>query len=102
VIDATSLLSYSRLFLGGETMMIEAALLGIPSISFRALPTYADRYLMVRGLVFPTTDRRKVLEYADRVLNDAIYVKTLKAKSRSVMDGMEDPITVIEKHLDSA
>jgi len=100
-IDATSLLYYSNLFLGGGgTMTAEAALLGVPSISFYpGPPTYVDRYLMRLGLVTRMGSVRAIVRHAIRILRDPNYEKTSRAKSTKIVSRMEDPIAVIEKHL---
>jgi len=100
-IDATSLLYYSNLFLGGGgTMTAEAALLGVPSISFYpGPPTYVDRYLMRLGLVARIGSVRAIMRHAIRILHDPNCEKTSRAKSAKIVSRMEDPIAVIEKHL---
>jgi len=101
-IDATSLLYYSRLFLGGGgTMTAEAALLGVPSISFYpGSPTYVESYLVRLGLVARIERVQVIIKHAIRILRDARYADALRARSRRIMSRMEDPIAVIEKHLD--
>jgi len=100
-IDATSLLHYSNLFLGGGgTMTAEAALLGVPSISFYpGPPTYVESYLMRLGLVARIGSIRAIVRHAIRILDDPSYEKASRAKSKSIISKMEDPIAVIEKYL---
>jgi predicted glycosyltransferase len=100
-VDATSLLHYSNLFLGGGgTMTAEAALLGVPSISFYPGPaTYVDRYLMGLGLITRTRSVGAIVRYAIRILRNPSYAKALKVRSRKVISRMEDPIKVVERHL---
>jgi len=100
-IDGASLLHYSQLFLGGGgTMTTEAALLGIPSVSFYpAPPTYVERYLLRLRLLKRTGDLDWIVNHAARVLGDESHAMSLRDKSRRVMLQMEDPLAVIEKHL---
>lgn len=100
-IDATSLLKYSRLFLGGGgTMTAEAALLGIPSVSFYpAPPTYVEQYLLRLRLLTRTGDLDKIVKHTSRILGDESQATILMARSRRIMSKMEDPLAVIEKHL---
>lgn len=100
-IDATSLLHYSHVFLGGGgTMTTEAALLGIPSVSFYpAPPTYVERYLTRLRLVTRIGDLERIVNYVIRILGDEVQKEALKAASRRIRSKMEDPMAVIEKHL---
>jgi len=100
-IDATSLLYYSRLFLGGGgTMTAEAALLGVPSISFYPIsPTCVESYLIRLGLVTRLQSVQAIVRHAVRILGDPGYERASRAKSRRIVSRMEDPIAVIEKHL---
>lgn len=100
-IDATSLLYYSRLFLGGGgTMTTEAALLGVPSISFYPnSPTIIESYLVKLGFVVRMVDVQSIVKRALHILRNPDYEKAAKIKSKNIISRMEDPIAVIEKHL---
>jgi len=100
-IDATSLLHYSNLFLGGGgTMTAEAALLGVPSISFYpGPPTYVESYLVRLGLVARMGSVRALVRHAIRILDDPSYEKAMRGKSKNIISKMEDPIAIIEKYL---
>jgi len=100
-VDATSLLYYSRVFLGGGgTMTAEAALLGVPSISFYpCAPTYVERYLVRLGLVSRIKGVEAIVKRCNHILKDPSYAEALRAKSRRIMSRMEDPTAVIERHV---
>lgn len=101
VIDATSLLSYSSLFLGGGgTMTAESALLGVPTVSFYpAPPTYVDEYLIKLGFIERIRDIKGIVKYAVRMYRDDRYREALRARAMRLLAGMDDPIAIIEKHL---
>ena len=81
-------------------MTAEAALLGVPSISFYpGPPTYVESYLMRLGLVARIGSVRAIVRHAIRILDDPSYEKASRAKSKSIISKMEDPIPVIEKYL---
>ena len=103
-IDATSLLSYSHLFLGGGgTMTAEAALLGVPSVSFYpASPTYVESYLVRQQLVARMQSVKAIVKYASRVLGNPAYSEVSRSRARRILHRMEDPITVIERNLRQA
>jgi len=100
-VDATSLIYYARLFLGGGgTMTAEAALLGVPSISFYPTsPTYVESYLVRLGLVARIGSVQAMVRHAIRILSDPRFEMASRAKSRKILSRMEDPISVIEKHV---
>jgi len=100
-IDATSLLYYSRVFLGGGgTMTAEAALLGVPTISFYpCAPTYVECYLLRLGLVSRIKGVEAIIKRCNHILKDPSCAEALRTKSRRIMSRMEDPTAVIERHL---
>jgi predicted glycosyltransferase len=81
-------------------MTTEAALLGIPSVSFYpAPPTYVERYLTRLRLITRIGDLERIVKYVIRILGDEVQKEALKAASRRIRSKMEDPMAVIEKHL---
>jgi hypothetical protein len=100
VIDATSLLFYSSIFVGGGgTMNTEAALLGVPTFSFYpGKPTYIEKFLSKKGLlkrvVNPKSLTRKIVKTLKN-LDEVKKVCTLKA--RKLILNMEDPAKVVVK-----
>ena len=81
-------------------MTAEAALLGVPSISFYpGSPTYVESHLMRLGLVVRIGSVRAIVRHAIRILDDPSYEKASRAKSKSIISKMEDPIAVIERCL---
>src|SRR4029077_5978446 len=70
IVDATSLLSYSSAFVGsGGTMTVEAALLGIPSIScFPGPKPLYIQYLERLGIVDTIKSPREIVSRVHRIL----------------------------------
>ncbi len=89
VVDGKSLLSVTNLFIGsGGTMTAEAALMGIPTISYDAVPNYVERYLVKIGLARRETNPKNILRVAKGMLEKNSR-NTEKAKR--ILDSMEDP-----------
>jgi len=92
VVDGKSLLLQTNVFVGsGGTMTAESALLGIPTISYNAVPNFIERYLVSKKLVKRETDPEKIAKTVRRVIDfpDATY----KKKALKVLKSMEDPYT---------
>ncbi|MDE1726123.1 MAG: DUF354 domain-containing protein [Thaumarchaeota archaeon] len=89
VVDGKSLLSAIDLFIGsGGTMTAEAALMGVPTISYDAVPNYIEKYLVKIGLVRRETNPKHVLQTVNEMLRNA---PRNKEKARRILDSMEDP-----------
>src|SRR5256712_2272890 len=97
IVDATSLLSYSSAFVGsGGTMTVEAALLGIPSISCFPGPTplyiqYLERLRIVETIKSP----REIASKVRRMLTDPEAFETQKRRGKQLLAKMEDPVAKI-------
>mgnify|MGYP000194443995 CR=1 FL=1 len=95
-VDGPSLLKFSSLFIGyGGTMTMEAALLGIPSISLRpGNPPYYIKYLVRKGLVV-------YLKREENVVNTVISLLSKREKisrlARKLYSKLEDPADYISK-----
>ncbi|MEM2973808.1 MAG: DUF354 domain-containing protein [Candidatus Caldarchaeum sp.] len=93
-VDDLSLLFFSRLFIGGGgTMTQEAALLGVPTISFYpgSMPAVIN-YLIKQGLVRHVRELHRVAGVAASILHniDEVSAECLKKASR-LLDRMENP-----------
>jgi predicted glycosyltransferase len=89
VVDGKSLLSVTDLFIGsGGTMTAEAALMGIPTISYDAVPNHVEKYLVKIDLVRRETNPKNILRVAKKMLEKNL---TNKEKAEKVLDSMEDP-----------
>ena len=95
VIDGPRLLKNCSVFIGsGGTMNTEAALLGVPTLTyFPHKPYIIQRFLMDWGLVYGASKPEKLVEMVRRILRDLDeYRETHKIKAEALVSGMEDPL----------
>jgi predicted glycosyltransferase len=97
IVDATSLLSYSSAFVGsGGTMTVEAALLGIPSIScFPGPKPLYIHYLERLGLVETVRSPREIASRVQRFLTNPEAFEGQKKGGKQLLAKMEDPVAKI-------
>jgi predicted glycosyltransferase len=97
IVDATSLLSYSSAFVGsGGTMTVEAALLGIPSIScFPGPKPLYIHYLERLGLVVTIRSPREIASRVQRILTNPDAFEGQKKGGKQLLAKMEDPVAKI-------
>jgi uncharacterized protein len=97
VIDATSLLYYSTMFVGsGGTMTVEAALLGRPAIScFPGEKPLYIKYLERKGLVQTIRSPRRIARVVERTLASEGERDEQQRRGTRLLHEMEDPIRVI-------
>lgn len=99
IIDATSLLYYSTIFIGsGGTMTVEAALLGRPAISNfpGEKPLYIE-YLERKGLVKTIRSPREIALRVARTLGSEEELEAQEKRGAKLLRQMEDPIKVISR-----
>jgi predicted glycosyltransferase len=97
IVDATSLLSYSSAFVGsGGTMTVEAALMGIPSIScFPGPKPLYIQYLERLGLVETIRSPREIASKVQRILTDPEAFEGQSKDGKQLLAKMEDPVAKI-------
>lgn len=89
--DGKYLLDNTHIFLGsGGTMTAESALLGVPTISYNAVPNIVEKYLVRNNLVKRETNPKKINKIIKKILesSDTDYRK----RARKILNSMEDPI----------
>ena len=102
LVDGVALLLSSHLFIGmGGTMTAEAALLGIPSISFFRGSYFIERYLISKGLLTKPRDIEGVMRVSKNFLRNERISKEMIARASKIRSGMEDPSKTIVKKLDN-
>jgi hypothetical protein len=101
VIDAISLMRISSVFLGGGgTMTAEAALLGLPVISYYpGEPTFVERFLMRYGLVERILDSGRIAQRTNAICKSQDFREFYQKKSARLLHTMEDPIRVIAQKI---
>ena len=86
--DGKQLLENCNVFIGsGGTMTAEAALLGIPTISFNAVPNLIESFLVKKKLVKRERNPHNIAKTTERLL----LMKTNKKQAESEISKMEDP-----------
>jgi predicted glycosyltransferase len=99
IIDATSLLYYSTIFIGsGGTMTVEAALLGRPAISnFPGEKPLYIKYLESKGLVKTIQSPREIALRVARTLESEEEREKQEKRGTKLLRQMEDPIKIISR-----
>jgi uncharacterized protein len=99
IIDATSLLYYSTIFIGsGGTMTVEAALLGRPAISnFPGEKPLYIKYLERKDLVKTIQSPREIALRIARTLASEEERERQEKRGAKLLRQMEDPIKVISR-----
>ena len=96
VIDGKMLLSNVDVFVGsGGTMTAESALLGIPTISYNAVPNLIESYLVKNKLVKRETDPKQLARSIRKLINSSNIEH--KKRAKKALNSMEDPYTKLVK-----
>ena len=96
VVDSKTLLENVSVFVGsGGTMTAEFALLGIPTISYNAVPNIIEDYLVRKKLVKRETNPKRVVISIRKALGSSNL--EIKNKSKKMLDSMEDPYPILVK-----
>ena len=96
VVDSKTLLENVSVFVGsGGTMTAEFALLGIPTISYNAIPNIIENYLVRKKLVKRETNPKRVVISIRKALGSSNL--EIKNKSKKMLDSMEDPYPILVK-----
>ena len=99
-IDGKAFLENTDVFVGsGGTMTAESALLGIPTVSFYAVPNFIENFLIKKKLVKRETNPKKVVFAIKRSLNSSKIKNRRKAKR--VLSSMEDPFPKVLRTIKS-
>jgi len=100
VIDSKTLLENASVFIGsGGTMTAESALLGIPTISYNAVPNIIEDYLVRKKLVKRETNPKRVVISIRKALGSSNL--EIKNKSKKMLNSMEDPYPILVKTIKS-
>ena len=89
--DGKHLLENTDIFIGsGGTMTAESALMGIPTISYNAVPNIIENFLVKRYLVKRETSPNKISNYIKKIFEDDSNESQKRAEK--IRKQMEDPI----------
>ena len=94
--DGKYLLNDTDVFIGsGGTMTAESALMGIPTISYNAVPNIIENFLVKKSLVKRETNPKKVSSEIKRIF--ARKNDENQKRAKKVVKQMEDPIEKLIK-----
>ncbi len=94
--DGKHLLNNTDVFIGsGGTMTAESALMGIPTISYNAIPNIIENYLVKKNLVKRETNPNKISNHIKKIFGSSNNMNQKRAKI--IVEQMEDPIQKLIK-----
>jgi len=94
--DGKHLLNHTDVFIGsGGTMTAESALMGIPTISYNAVPNIVEDFLLKKNLLKRETNPTVVSKQIKNILNSSKDVN--KNRAKKIVGQMEDPIQKLIK-----
>ncbi len=94
--DGKYLLNNTDIFIGsGGTMTAESALMGIPTISYNAVPNIIEKYLVKKKLVKRETNPEKISRHIKKILESSNNVN--QKREKKIMSQMENPIQKLIK-----
>ena len=100
VVDSKNLLENTDVFIGsGGTMTAESALLGIPTISYNAVPNIIEAYIVKKKLVIRKTNPKQIANSIEKILRSSNL--SIKKRSKKMMNSMEDPYLTLVKTMKS-
>ncbi len=89
--DGKHLLKNTDIFIGsGGTMTAESALMGIPTISYNAIPNIIENFLVKKSLVKRETSPNNISKYIKKIFESSKNENQKRA--RRIRIQMEDPI----------
>jgi predicted glycosyltransferase len=94
--DGKYLLKNTNIFIGsGGTMTAESALLGIPTISYNAVPNIVENYLVRKNLIKREINPDKICNYIKKIFKESN--KKNRNNAEKIRSEMEDPIQKLIK-----
>ena len=100
IVDSKILLKKTDIFIGsGGTMTAEAALLGIPTVSYNAIPNIIETYLVKKKLVKRETNPQRIVNSIKKILESSNL--EIKKRSKKMLNSMEDPYPILVKTMKS-
>jgi len=89
--DGKHLLNNTDIFIGsGGTMTAESALMGVPTISYNAVPNIIENFLVKKYLVKRETNSNKISKDIKKIIKSSNNANQIRAKK--IVEQMEDPI----------
>ena len=89
--DGKHLLNNTDIFIGsGGTMTAESALMGVPTISYNAVPNIIENFLVKEYLIKRETNPNKISKDIKKIIESSNNANQIRAKK--IVEQMEDPI----------
>jgi len=89
--DGKFLLENIDVFIGsGGTMTAESALLGVPTISYNAVPNIVENFLVKNNIVKRETNPKKIVGIVKEYLESSDV--EIKKRAKKILNRMEDPV----------
>ena len=107
VVDGEKMLLDSDVFVGsGGTMTAESALLGVPTISYNAIPNRIEDYLVSKKIVARCITPNKIAERIVHVFQltsyrGGGYERTRRLQIKKFVNSLEDPYPILLKTIKS-
>ena len=76
-------------------MTAESALMGVPTISYDAVPNIIENFLVKKGLVKRETNPKKISNYIKRIFESPN--NTHQKRAQKIVKQMDDPIQTLVK-----
>jgi len=92
VVDNNEIFSLTDVFIGsGGTMTAEAALRGIPTISYNAIPNIVENYLVKKGLVIREVNPNRIVSLIRKLLktNNELIKKKVNLMYKTLVQDFE-------------
>jgi len=90
VVDSGEILALCDVFIGsGGTMTSEAALRGIPTISYDAVPNLDEKFLVRKGLIIRSKSTNQIVTQTQKLLSSDNA--QFQRNAKKFLDSMEDP-----------
>ncbi len=94
--DGKHLLNNTDVFIGsGGTMTAESALMGIPTISYNAVPNIIENFLVKKKLIWRETNPEKISGKINKIF--ASSNKKNQKRAKKIVEQMEDPVQTLKK-----
>ena len=95
--DGKYLLEHTDVFIGsGGTMTSESALLGVPTVSYNAVPNHVEKFLVKRRLAIREMDPKSIGDVVEGMLESG----GVPDRAKKILAGMEDPIEKLRKTIE--
>ena len=94
--DGKYLLNNTDVFIGsGGTMTAESALMGIPTISYNAVPNIIENFLVKKKIIQRETNPEKISDKINKIFTSSN--KENQKRAKKIVKQMEDPVQKLMK-----